>query len=179
MGCGDGRGQLVLVAAAVLALALVPVAFAYLQLGYHGDVEAQSADRVAGTETVRLLERAVHEAADRAAGRPWAGRAGVARQVNDSLGEDAESIERARVDRGVAAEIRQNASAASSWATSDCPGGVDRSFGPCETRGGLVMQERDDDAHLVAVAFDVHIVGPESETDLTVVVRAVGGSEHG
>lgn len=168
-----------LVAAAVLALALVPVAFAYLQLGYHADVEAQSADRDPGTETVRLLERAVHEAADQATGHPWAGRAGVARQVNDSLAEDVEGIERARVDRGIAAEIRQNASAAAAWAAESCPGGVDRSFGPCEARGGLVLQERAGETHLVTVAFDVHVVGPESETDLTMVVRAVGGSVHG
>lgn len=172
---GGDRGQLVLVAAAVLALALVPVAFAYLQLGYHDDVRAQSADHDAAAETVRLLERAVHEAATRTTGRPWAGRAGVANQVNRSLEDDVETVESAQVERGVASRISQNGSAASSWATESCPDGVDRDFGSCETRGGLVLQERAGETHVVAVAFDVHLVEPAGEVDLTVVVRAVGG----
>lgn len=172
---GDDRGQLVLVAAAVLALALVPVAFAYLQLGYHGDVRAQSADRDAGAETVRLLERAVHEAVVQTTGQPWAGREGVANRANASLEDDVATVEAARLERGVASRISQNGSSASAWAGDSCPGGVDRDFGPCETRGGLVLQERADEAHLVAVAFDVHLVEPAGEVDLTVVVRAVGG----
>lgn len=171
----DDRGQLVLVAAAVLALALIPLAFAYLQLGYHADVEAATADRDAGTETVRLLERAVHEAAGEATGHPWSGRNGAIRAINDSLTDDVDGIQSARVGDGVASEVRQNDTVATRWATANCPGGIGQSFGSCETHGGLVVQERAGETTLVAVAFDVHVVGPNSETDLTVVIRAVGG----
>jgi hypothetical protein len=172
----DGRGQLVLVAAAVLALALVPLSFAYLQLGYHADVRAASADESPGSETVRLLERAVHEASGEATGQPWPGRAGAAAQVNRTLSEDIDAIEAAQVERGIAAEILQNGTAAGAWADANCPGGPEgRQFGPCETRGGLVLQERAGETHLVAVAFDVSVVSERGEAELTVVIRAVGG----
>lgn len=172
---GDDRGQLVLVAAAVLALALVPLGFAYLQLGYHADVEAAGAEASPGSETLRLLERAVHEASREAVGQPWAGRDGAAARVDDSLAADVDTIEAAQVERGIAAEIQQNASEAAEWTAANCPGGSGRSFGECETRGGLVLQERAGETHLVAVAFDVHVVSERGEADLTVVVRAVGG----
>lgn len=164
-----GRGQLVLVAAAVLALAIIPLGFAYLQLGAHADVRAQQAASSPGSETVRLLERAVHEAAGEAAGQPWAGRTGAATRVNRSLRVAIDDIEAAQVDRGIAAEIRQNGSAAASWAVANCPSGRGRAFGGCETRGGLVLQERAGETHLLAVAFDVTVVSERGETELTVV----------
>lgn len=173
------RGQLVLVAAAVLALALVPVAFAYLQLGYNADVEAQSADYDGSRETVRLLERAVHEAATQTNSRPWAGRASVANSVNQSLDDDLDAIQAAQVERGIASQVRQNGSAATTWASRFCPTGPDRDFGGCETRGGLVLQERAGETHLVAVVFDVQVVEPDGEVELTVVIRAVGGRASG
>lgn len=171
----DDRGQLVLVAAAVLALALVPLGFAYLQLGYHADVRAAGTEASPGSETVRLLERTVHKASSGTTGQPWAGRDGVAAQVNRSLAADLDAIEAAQVERGIAADIQQNATAATAWADSNCPGGLGRAFGPCETRGGLVLQERAGETHLVAVAFDVQVVSERGEAELTVVVRAVTG----
>lgn len=172
----DDRGQLVLVAAAMLALALIPLGFAYLQLGYHADVRAAGAEESPGSETLRLLERAVHEASDEAVGQPWAGRSGAAAQVNRTLAEDVDAIEAAQVERGIAAEVRQNASEAEEWAIANCPGGsAGQAFGDCETSGGLVLQDRAGETHLVAVAFDVHVVSERGEAELTVVVRAVGG----
>ncbi|MFB6221340.1 MAG: hypothetical protein ABEH90_07855 [Halolamina sp.] len=171
----DDRGQLVLVAAAVLALALVPLGFAYLQLGYHADVRATSAEESPGSETVRLLERAVHEASGEATGQPWAGRDGAAARVNRTLAADIDAIEAAQVERGIAAEIRQNGTAAATWTDGNCPSGSGREFGACETSGGLVIQERAGETHLVAVAFDVQVVSERGEAELTVVVRAVGG----
>jgi len=171
----NDRGQLVLVAAAVLALAIVPLGFAYLQLGSHADVRAQSAEASPGSETVRLLERAVHDAASDAAGQPWAGRAGAAAQANESLDGHIDDIAAAQVDRGVAAEITQNASAAGDWTAENCPSGRGREFGTCENRGGLVVQERAGETHLLAVAFDVTVVSERGEAELTVVVRPVSG----
>lgn len=159
----------------MLALALIPLGFAYLQLGYHADVQAAGAEQSPGSETLRLLERAVHEASDEAVGHPWTGRVGAAAQVNRTLKEDVDTIEAARVERGIAAEIRQNASEATVWAASNCPGGSGQNFGDCETRGGLVLQDRAGETHLVAVAFDVTVVSERGETELTVVIRVVGG----
>ena len=170
------RGQMVLVAAAVLALAILPLGFAYLQLGSHADVRAQTAEASPGSETVRLLERAVHTASGEAAGQPWAARSGAASQANRSLESDIDAIEAAHVDRGVAAAIDQNASTAAAWRSENCPSGSGREFGACETRGGLVLQERAGETHLVAVAFDVTVVSERGETELTVVVRTVGRS---
>lgn len=171
---GNDRGQLVLVAAAMLALALIPLGFAYLQLGYHADVQAAGAEESPGSETLRLLERAVHDASAEAVGQPWAGRAGAAAQLNHSLADDADGIEAAQVERGIAAEIQQNASEAAEWSAANCPDGSGRQFGECETRGGLVLQDRAGETHLVAVAFDVHVVSERGEADLTVVIRSVG-----
>jgi hypothetical protein len=168
---GDDRGQLVLVAAAVLALAIIPLGFAYLQLGSHADVRAQTAEPATGEETVRLLERAVHDAAGDAAGQPWAGRAGAAARANESLDGHVDDIAAAQVDRGVAAEITQNGSVAAAWVAENCPGGRGREFGPCESRGGLVLQERAGEAQLVAVAFDVTVVSERGQTELAVVIR--------
>lgn len=179
MSGSANRGQLVLVAAAVLALAIVPLGFAYLQLGSHADVRAQSAQPATGAETVRLLERAVHDAAGDAAGQPWAGRAGAAAQANHSLDSHVDDIAAAQVDRGVAADISQNATAAAAWATANCPSGRGRAFGACESRGGLVLQERAGETHLLAVAFDVTVVSERGETELTVVVRPVTSSTSG
>lgn len=166
---------MVLAAAAMLALALVPLGFAYLQLGYHEDVVASTEAETPGSETVRLLERAVYDAGGEATGHPWQGRAGAARRVNQSLEPRADDIEAAQVERGVAARIERNASAASEWAAANCPSGPGRLFGDCEARGGLVLQERAGETHLVAVAYDLRVVDDRGETALTVVIRASGG----
>lgn len=172
----NDRGQMVLAAAAVLALALVPLGFAYLQLGYHEDVAASTAPETPGSETVRLLERAVYDAGDEATGHPWAGREGAVRRVNASLSDREGEIEAAQVDRGVAVQIERNASAATTWAATNCPSGPGRLFGDCEAIGGIVVQERADETHLLAVAYDLRIVDDRGETALTVVIRAGGGS---
>jgi hypothetical protein len=161
---------MVLVAAAVLALAILPLGFAYLQLGSHADVRAQTASDAPGQETVRLLERAVHAASGDAAGQPWAARSGAAAQANRSLDSDIDDIESAQVDRGIAADIRQNASAAAAWSAENCPSGGGREFGACETSGGLVLQERASETHLLAVAFDLTVVSERGEIELVVVV---------
>ena len=168
------RGQTVLAAAAVLALALVPLGFAYLQLGYHEDVAATTEAERPGSETVRLLERAVYDAGGEATGHPWAGRAGAAQQVRNALAPRERDIEAVQVERGVAASIERNDSAAASWAAANCPYGAGRLFGDCEALGGLVLQERADETHLVAVAYDVRVVDDRGETALTVVIRASG-----
>lgn len=166
------RGQMVLVAAAMLALALVPLGFAYLQLGYNADVAATSDAERPGSETIRLLERAVYDAGGETTGHPWAGREGAARQVDATLAPREREIEAAQVERGVAARIERNESAAPAWAASNCPRGPGRMFDDCEALGGVVVQERADETHLLAVAYDLRVVDDRGETALTVVIQA-------
>ncbi len=171
----DERGQTVLVAAAMLALALIPLGFAYLQLGYHEDVAASTEPETPGSETIRLLERAVYDAGAEATGHPWQGRNGAVAQVNASLAPRETDIEASQVRRGVAVRIERNASAATDWATENCPVGAGRVFGDCEAIGGMVVQERAGQTHLLAVAYDLRVVDDRGETALTVVIQAGGG----
>jgi len=171
---GDDRGQTVLVAAAMLALALIPLGFAYLQLGYHEDVAASTEAEAPGSETIRLLERAVYDAGGETVGHPWQGRAGAVAQVNASLAPRERDIEATQVKRGVAVRIERNETAASAWRAENCASGAGRLFGDCESIGGMVVQERAGEVHLLAVAYDLSVVDDRGETALTVVIRADG-----
>lgn len=156
---GRGRGQLVLAAAAVVAVALAPVVLAYLQLGFHPDVEAGAdrADPAANAE--RFLERAVHEAGAAVTGaHGWHERRLAVRAVRDRLDPRLETLAASRVAEGTAYRVAYNDSAARAWADRRCPGGRGRAFGPCESHRGVVVQERAGETHVLAVAFDVRVV---------------------
>ncbi|QKY20863.1 hypothetical protein B4589_010920 [Halolamina sp. CBA1230] len=172
--CGDDRGQTVLVAAAMLALALIPLGFAYLQLGYHEDVAASTSPETPGSETIRLLERAVYDAGGEATGHPWQGRAGAVQQVNASLAPRERDIEAAQVTGGTVVRTERNESTAGAWAAENCPNSAGRLFGDCEALGGMIVQERAGETHLLAVAYDIRVVDDRGETALTVVIRADG-----
>ena len=90
--------------------------------------------------------------------------------IQHALYRDNPRGELGRVDRGIAAEIVQNGSAAAAWASESCPVGRGREFGACESRGGLVLQERAGETYLVAVAFDVTVVSERGAAELTVLV---------
>jgi len=168
------RGQLVLVAAAIIAVGLAPVLFAYLQLGYHPDVERGSPD-VTGAEAVDYLDRSVHDAAGTAAGKyGWAERTRKAAAVRDAVDDDIETLETSRLESGVVYDVAYDDAAAAEWASANCVSGDGKRFGDCEVDDGVVLQERAGEAVLLAVAFDMHVVGPDGETNLTVVIE-VGG----
>lgn len=167
------RGQLVLVAAAVIAIGLVPILFAYLQLGFHPDVDRTPA--VAGDDAVAYLDRSVHDAAAATAGDYAAHESdGLADAVRDSIDDDIEALARSRLEEGVGYEVTYNATAAAGWEGAACETGPGARFGECAADGGVVVQPRAGDAVLVAVAFDVRAIGPESTAELTVVID-VGG----
>jgi hypothetical protein len=169
---GD-RGQLVLVAAAVIAIGLAPVLFAYLQLGYHPDTDRQP--EISGAESVAYLDRSVHDAAATTAGEyRWPAREAKAEAVRDELGGDIDTLETAALNEGRAREVRYNDTAASEWADANCESGPGKRFGDCVTDGGVVLQERAGEAVLVAVAFDVTLVGPDGESEMTVVTEVAG-----
>jgi hypothetical protein len=65
-------------------------------------------------------------------------------------------------------------SATSGWAATNCESGPGKRFGACESVDGVVMQERADEAVLVAVGFDIEAVGPDGNAEVTVVIE-VGG----
>jgi hypothetical protein len=168
------RGQLVLVAAAVVAIALVPVLFAYLQLGYHPDVGGTEPD-VTGGEAVAYLDRSVHDAAASTAGDyAWADRARMAAAVREAVDGDVQTLETSRLDEGAAYAVSYNRTVAADWTTENCPHGAGKRFGDCDADDGVVLQERAGEAVLLAVAFDVRVVVPDGDAELTVVVE-VGG----
>jgi len=169
------RGQLVLVAAVVIALAFVPALAAYLQFGYAGDADAMSARDGTPTATVAALDPAVDAARPGlAADYMWAERAAAVAAYRSALDADVTRIENASVGSGRVVLVATNGSAAAQWAEDACPGGRGRVFGHCEAIDGVVVQERGGDTHVVAVAFDVTVVGAGTETHLTVMVRRGG-----
>lgn len=162
----DDRGQLVLVAAAVAALALVPVAVAYLQFGYApavADVEGDHAERVS-----RALDRVVDDAAEAATGESWADRESAVDDAKTVLEPRLTALETARLRDGVVVNVTYDDGLAQQVA---CPGGDGRSFGECETVDGVVVQERDGETVVVALAFEVRVTTPDGSTEFRRVVR--------
>lgn len=169
------RGQLVVLAAAAIAIALVPMALAYLQLGYHADVQASTVD----DETIPDVERTLHRTLVSATGDTvtqygWRDRSQAVTALRDRLHPTIQSVSTASLDSGTAVEISYNTTRAQVWANTHCPTGPDRTFGPCRADRGVVVQERDDRTHVLAVAFDVHVTSPDRTARVTTVVRGVG-----
>lgn len=169
------RGQLVVLAAAAVALAVFPLALAYLQLGYAGDVAAEPTEDAPSAELERALDRAAHAATDDVAGEyAWEDRDGAVTAYQTALGSDLADLETARLADGVAAEIEYAPSTARTVAERSCPGGPDREFGACEALDGVVVQERAGETVVVAVAFDVQITRTDGVTALTLVIDIDG-----
>jgi hypothetical protein len=169
------RGQLVLAAAGVVAVALVPVALAYLQLGYGAGVGADAGVDRGFDNAERLLARGVHDAAVAAGTTPWSDRATAVDETRRELRPWLDRLRTARLDRGVSYRVAYNRTAAREFADRNCPGGRGRSFGPCRASEGVVVQERAGETHVLAVAVDLTVTGPDGTTRATTVVRAVGG----
>jgi hypothetical protein len=98
----------------------------------------------------------------------------MAAAVREDLEETVATLERSRIEEGFAYRVAYNGTAAAAWSETGCEAGEGRRFGACRTDGGIVLQERAGEAVLLAVAFDVGVVGPDGESELTVVVT-VGG----
>lgn len=161
-----GRGQLVLVAAVVAALALVPVVAAYLQFGYApavADVDDRHDERVA-----RTLERITDDAAEVATGTTWSDREEAVGDLQRVLAPQLDTLETARLRDGVVVNVTYDEALA---ARADCPSGDGRAFGDCERIDGVVVQERDGETVVVAVAFRVRVTTPDGSTAFGGVVR--------
>jgi len=168
------RGQLVLVAAVLVAVALAPVVLAYLQLGYHEDVRAASAVDDPTGDTVRVLDRAVTRESESIPRRyAWAEREQAVTAFRDALEPVRSRLQTAEMERGTVIEITDNATAASAWQAANCPGGPGREFGPCRTDRGVVVQERVDRTHVLAVGVDVTTTTERGETEVTMVLETL------
>ncbi|WP_128477503.1 DUF7261 family protein [Halorussus pelagicus] len=168
------RAQLVLAAAALVAVALAPVVVAYLQLGYHADVTATAEYDAPDRNAERLLSRAVHDAAGEATGEfAWGERTAAAAAVRSDLSPRLNALRSSRVESGTVYQVGYNQSAAGAWSDANCPGGPNRQFGPCQAHEGVVVQERADETHILAVAFDVRVTTENAETALTLIVERV------
>lgn len=170
------RGQLVLVAAVVVAVALAPIVLAYLQLGYHDDVAATADYDDPTAETVRVLDRTVTSVSGSVPREyDWRSRSAAVTDVRADLTATRARLETDDVARGTVTDISYNATAAAAWRASNCPDGPDRQFGDCVADRGVVVQDRVDRTHVLAVAFDVTTTTERGETEVTVVLTAVGG----
>lgn len=171
----NDRGQVVLLAALLLVVALVPMVFAYLQLGYDGDVHTGiESDSVA--ETQRVLDRTVHNASTGVADSyNWDDRSEAVRTIQDRLDPTLQTLTASRLDERTAYELSYNGSRAQAWANANCPAGPNRQFGGCESINGVVVQERAERTHALAVAFDLTVTTPDGETSLTTVVPIWAG----
>lgn len=167
------RGQLVLIASVVITVAIVPMAFAYLQLGYDADVEASVDATDPEGDAERLLVRAVHKAST---GIPdnhsWANRSAAVDSVRADLAPRIDAIEQGLIDRGIVREVDYNDTAATAWASANCPSGPARQFGPCEADRGVVVQERANHTHVLRVAVDLETTTEGRESSVTWVVDA-------
>ena len=171
-----GRGQLVLVASVLVAVALAPVVLAYLQLGYHDDVRATGDYDDPTADTVRVLDRTVtSESESVPRNYAWVERRQAVTALRDDLAPVRSRLRTAEVEQGTVTDIAYNESAADAWESANCPRGPGREFGACTADRGVVVQERVDRTHVLAVGFDVTTTTERGETRVTVVVESVGG----
>jgi hypothetical protein len=162
------RAQLVLVAAVVMAVALIPLTLAYLQLGYGASVPVDD-DPV--RDATGTLDRALVDAAD---GVPdshaWSDREGAIDTLRERLRPTLSTLNRSRLDDNTALAVTYNDSRAAEWASEHCPGGAGRVFGPCRADRGVVVQERADRTHVLAVAVDIRVSSPAATHRASAVV---------
>lgn len=169
----DRRGQLVLLAAGALAVALVPMALAYLQLGYHQDVGAAGVEDSPLRNTERVLDRTLHDAVEGIpAEHAWSNRSAAVTRLRDRFRDDLLKLNHSGVETGTVRAVTYNRSRAVAWAGEHCPTGPARQFGPCRADRGIVVQNRADRTHVLAVAFDVRVTAPDGRWETTTVVRS-------
>ena len=168
----NDRAQLVLGAAALVAVALTPVLFAYLQLGYSGDVVASGEYDAPVQSAQRVLSRGVHGAgADIPESYRWRKRDAAVSTVRTELQGTLDALRSSRVESGTVYQVAYNESAAQTWRRENCPNGPNRQFGACEASQGVVVQNRDGETHVLAVAFDVRVTTERGWYETTLVVE--------
>jgi hypothetical protein len=164
----DSRGQLVLLAAATVAVAFAAILLAYLQLGYHPDVQASSDFDASVENGKRFLQLSAHDATVNVAGHyDWSERTRAVSAVRTRLDGDVKRLETARVERGIVYRVRYNHTAAETWRRAYCPSGPDRQFGACRADRGVIVQNRSGRTHVIGVAMDLVVTTPDGESEVT------------
>ncbi|QLH84950.1 hypothetical protein HZS54_08690 [Halosimplex pelagicum] len=165
---------MVLLAGVVVALALVAMLVAYLQLGYHADVRTASVDGEAAADGRSYLQRTTHETSRALRGEfTWSDRGRAVTEARNRLQPRIRTLQRSRVEAGIAYTVEFNRTAAQRWATANCPSGSGREFGPCAADRGVVVQERGGRSLLLAVGYDLTVTTDRETVQLTVVAPAV------
>lgn len=161
-----------LLAAAMLAVAFVPMVLAYLQLGYHGDLDTTSDSESPIRDAERTLGLALQDAVEGIPDRhPWPDRDAAVTAVRNRLEPDLAALNRSAVTTGTAYGVTYNASRATRWRRGHCPDGPDRRFGSCLADRGVVVQDRAGETHVLAAAFDIRVTTPAGTWQASVVVR--------
>lgn len=170
-GIDRDRGQLVLISAVIIAVSFVPITVAYLQLGYHADIEARADTTAADTfaTTRQLLQRTVHDGVT----NDNSSYNDTVTAVRSRLRPHISTIERESATTATAQQVHYNNTTALLWASMHCPNGTGLRFGPCTADRGVVVQERAGETHVVAVAFDVTLTTERARLEATVVVKPV------
>ncbi|QPV65023.1 hypothetical protein I7X12_04005 [Halosimplex litoreum] len=165
---------MVLLAGVVVALALVAMLVAYLQLGYHADVRTASVDGEAAADGRSYLQRATHDASRALRGEfTWSERARAVTETRNRIQPRIRTLQRSRVESGVAYTAAFNRTAARRWATANCPSGPGREFGPCVADRGVVVQQRGERTLVLAVGYDLTVTTDRETVRLTAVTPAV------
>lgn len=172
------RAQVVLVAAAIVAVAFLSMTLAYAQLGYDGDRTGTGAvDVVSLADVDRSVESsfrvAVREEARSDRDAAWRDRDTVVRRIRAAVETDLDRLEGSYAEGDRSLVVSVDPAAASAWSDANCPGGPGRSFGPCRSIDGVVVQERAGVTTPVAAVFEVRVVSPAESTTATVLVSAV------
>lgn len=162
---------MVLLAALAIAIALVPMLLAYMQLGYHPDVADPDPEYTRDVE--RTLERELVEAT---AGIParydWGARDAAVTDVKDRLESTIEALNRSALERRTVIQVSFNESLAAASAADHCPSGPRRHFGSCAAIGGVVVQERAGETHVLAIGFDVRLTADDRSTQVHLLETA-------
>ncbi len=160
---------MVLIAAAAIVVGLVAMLLAFMQLGFHPEVAEPSSDHLLDVE--RTLERELLNATATANKADWTDRDDAVTAVRDGLQPTLESLNRSALTRTTLVQVTYNASLASAWREDNCPSGPARQFGTCAAEGGVVVQKRAGETHVLAVAFDVRVVDDDSRTEARTVIE--------
>jgi hypothetical protein len=81
------------------------------------------------------------------------------------------SLNRSALARSTLIQVTYNATRAATWRDRQCPNGPARQFGDCAADRGVVVQERAGDTHVLAVAFDVSVIGDDSRVVALTVIE--------
>lgn len=162
------RGQMVLAAGALIVIALIATLMAVLQLGYQPS-QPTGEHYSPPEETRRVIEEALIEAEPVARDYAWINSSEAAEAVRRIVGERLTALERAESTAIRRVDFAPDVAADS--LAEICPRGPGQRFGACVAFDGIVLQNRGETTHLVAVVLRITVTHSEGDARMTIVVR--------